>query len=68
MFTSYNFRNETAKQVIGYSKAEYKKFSTEQDASAYLSGSVEVTEDMTTGPSTKSDGESHMDEQTSCSQ
>lgn len=66
MFISCNYRDETAAQVNGYSKAEYMKFSTEHDARAYLSGPLEVTENMTTG--LKSDGESHMDEQASCNQ
>lgn len=66
MFISYNFRDETVAQVNGYSNAEFKKFSTEQDARAYLSVPLEVTEAMTTEP--RSDGGRHMDEQALCSQ
>lgn len=57
------YRAKTEEQVKGYAKAEYKKFSNEEDARTYLYGPREVTEGMS-----QSDSESHMDERTSYSQ
>ena len=54
-------RDEAEAQVNGYAKADYKKFTTKEEAEAYLSGTVE--ENMT-----RSDRGSHMDEQASYSQ
>ena len=54
------YRDEAEAQVKRYAKADYKKFTTMEEAEAYLSGPVE--DNMT-----NSDRESHMD-QASCSQ
>ena len=54
-------RDEAEAQVKGYAKADYKKFTTKEDAEAYLSVPVEEN-------TTRSDRGSHMDEQASYSQ
>ena len=57
------YRAEAEEQVKGYAKADYKKFSNEEEARTYLSGPTEVPMSMS-----RSDSESTMDEQASYSQ
>ena len=58
------FRKETDEQVSGYSKAEYKKFSTEEEAKAYLSEQSTVSEN--TAKPSKEYGSSHLEMLASC--